>query len=284
MVMITNEEPNGLTDQTFQILAVLYPHELDTLQSVAHSISIPAGTTMIEEGQDNQSLYFVKSGTLRVSKKHHDFTFEIGSITPGEIFGEASILHNTPATADVHSIDKCELYQVNIKHVHEIFQDNSRFNHALQQLSERRSAAGGMAINPIFSFLPQTVREVILYNGEYISLSKRDVLFHEGENNSEHIYIILSGTAEASIQHPLHPSQQINVATFTTGDDMGTTSIITGKSHITTIMATSTLRLFKIRSSSLQPYLQRYSDFKHALRHSAHKNIQHKLEALRQEN
>lgn len=281
MVMTTRNETHDLNGKTFQLLAILYPNELHFLQSVVHTIHIPAATAIIQEGQDNKNLYFVKSGVLRVSKKHHDFTFEIGSITPGEIFGEASILYNHPAAAHVHSTNDCELYVINIKHLHEIIQDNSRFNHAIHQLAERRSAAGVLAINPIFSHLPQIVREVLLYNGEYVSLKEGDILFHEGGSNTESMYIILSGSAEVSIQHPSDPHQKITFAHLTSGDEIGEVPIITHKSHAATVIASSTLRLFKISTASLQPCLQRYSDFKHALQDTVHKKLQYNLKALR---
>jgi len=282
MAITTDNHEPYLDAKTFQLLAILYPDELHLLQSVVNFIEVPVDTSVIKEGEDNQYLYLVKSGILRVSKKHHDFTFEIGSITPGEVFGEASILYNQPAGATVHSIDNCELYSIDVSYLKEMIQGNSRFNHAIYQLAERRSAAGALAVNPIFSSLPQAVREVILYNGEFTTAEENDVIFYEGEGNTEFVYLILSGNAEVSIQHPSHKERKIIFAELASGDEIGEIPIITHKAHAATVIATSTLRLFKISSFSIHPWLLRYSDFERALRHSVQNKLQHNLEALRQ--
>ncbi|MDQ6994827.1 MAG: cyclic nucleotide-binding domain-containing protein [Mariprofundaceae bacterium] len=280
--MITNNEADELNAKTFQLLSMLYPDELHFLQSVSKLIDVPADTAVITEGQDNQTLYLVKSGVLHVSKQHHGVTFEIGAITPGEVFGEASILYRTTAGANVRSIEACQLYVIDVSYFQELIQNNSRFNHAIQQLSERRSAAGALAINSIFSQLPQIIREIMLYNGEYLSLKKGDVLFCEGKTNTEAVYLILNGNAEVSIQHPAQPSERIVFANLTSGDEVGEIPIITHKAHAATVIATSPLRLFKISAQSIQLWLQRYSDFERALHHAVQNKLQRNLEALRQ--
>ncbi|MBL1351783.1 MAG: cyclic nucleotide-binding domain-containing protein [Zetaproteobacteria bacterium] len=282
MDKMKENDKHHLNAKNFQILAILYPDELHFLQSVARSIHIPANTAVIEEGQDNQQLYLVKSGILHVSKKHHDFTFEIGSITPGEVFGEASILFHEPAGASVHTVEACELYAIDISYLQEIIQDNSRFNYAIHQLAERRSVAGTLAINPVFSNLPQAVREVMLYNGEYTTSEKGDVLFYEGDTTTEFLYLILSGHAQVSMQHPSNHDKKVVFANLTPGDEVGELAIITHKPRAATVTATSTLRLFKISLQSIHPWMLRYSDFEHALRHGVQKKLQHNLEALRQ--
>ncbi|MDQ6973573.1 MAG: cyclic nucleotide-binding domain-containing protein [Mariprofundaceae bacterium] len=280
--MTTHQESHDLNGKTFQILSILYPDELQFLQSVSSLVDVPANTSVIIEGQDNHKLYLVKSGILHVSKRHHGVIFDIGAITPGEIFGEGSMLYHTTAGANVHSIEGCTLYVIDAAHLQEVIQNNSRFNHAIRQLSERRSAAGALAINPIFSHLPQNIREVILYNGEYISLKEGDVLFHEGEKNTEAVYLILSGRAEVSIQHPSNPSKKVVFATLTSGDEIGEAPLMTHKAHAATVTAVASLRLFKISTQSMQLWIQRYSDFERALHHGVQHKLQHNLKALRQ--
>jgi len=279
---ITNiNDAHELNARTFQLLAILYPDQLHFLQSVAQLVSIPTDTSIIKEGQDNHHLYLVKSGILRVSKNHHEFTFEIGSITPGEFFGEASILYQEAAGANVHTIETCELYKIDASHFQEIIQDNSRFNHAMHQLAERRSVAGVLAINPIFSNLPQAVREIMLYNGEYQTLEQGDILFFEGAKNPKFVYLIISGTAEVSIQHPSNPDKKVIFANLSSGDEIGELPIITHKPHAATVMATSTLRLFQLSIISIYPWFERYSDFEHALRHAVQKKLEDNIEILR---
>jgi len=278
----SEDTSHRIDGKNFPLLAILYPDELHYLQSVATTLAIAPDVSVIQEGHTNQYLYLVQSGVLRVSKQHDDFVFEIGSITPGELFGEASILYNTPAAANVRSVEPCALYQIEASHLQEIIQTNSRFNHAIHQLSDRRSAAGALAINPMFSTLPQAVREIILYNSEIITIEAGETLVQEGSHHTEFMYLILTGEAEASIQQHRHKEKKLVFARLSSGDEVGEISIVTEKPHAATVIATSPVRLLMINTQSIQAWRNRYSDFNHALRNRVQIKLQHSLAALRQ--
>jgi len=117
---------------------------------------------VITEGQQPQFLYLVHSGLLRVNKRHDNEIFEVGSITPNEVFGEASILYDAPAGAEVRTVEACSIFQLPGEQVREILDANERFQRSLSQLAERRLAATAVAVNPVFAKLPQAVREILL--------------------------------------------------------------------------------------------------------------------------
>jgi CRP-like cAMP-binding protein len=276
-----NQENADFDARAFPLLAVLYPDEVHFLRSVASTMEMAADFPVMIEGQQPHYLYFVRAGMLMVNKRHGDDVYQVGSITPGDVFGEASILYNAPAGAGVRTVEPTTLYQIDGQHIQELLKTNERFQRSLTQLAERRSAATALAVNPVFSTLPQPVREVILYNGQFISLEKGEVLIKEGDSDTRYMFLVLGGEAEASIQHPHDAKKRIVFARIGSGDEVGEISVITGRPHAATVIATSPLRLMAISTDSIQAWRKRYSDFGFSLYACVQRKLQHSLEAMR---
>lgn len=265
----------------YPALAVLYPDEMHFLRSVAQPLDLAADVAVITEGQQPQFLYLVHSGLLRVNKRHSNEIFEVGSITPGEVFGEASILYDAPAGAEVRTVETCSLFQLPGEHVREILKSNERFQRSLSQLAERRQAATAVAVNPVFSKLPQAVRETLLYNAQFVSLDAGEKLFEEGDADTRFMFLVLDGKAEASMRHPRDPSKRIVFSRISAGDEVGEISIITGKPHAATVTAITPLRLMAINNEAVHAWRKRYSDFGYSLYACVQRKLQHSLEAMR---
>ena len=259
--MVDREDFQGIK---FHDLVVLYPDEFEKFYDSATSVSIEANEVALHEGQKGESLYLVKSGQLRVYKRHDDNLYEVGSINPGDIFGEASVLHHSTAGAEVRATDRCVLYVIPSMTVHEVFDSNERFLRAITQLSERRAAASALAVNPIFSTLPMAVREVALFNAKFITVKEGSVLIHEGDEAS-YVFVILAGEVEISLQHPRQLGKQILITKRKSGDELGEIAVITGYPHGATVTALTPVRVLSIDDRSIVAWSGRYSDFAYAL-------------------
>lgn len=275
------EEFPDFDGRTYPILAVLFPDELHFFRSITTTVELAADVAVIAEGQSSPYLYLVQSGVLRVNKRHGNEIFEVGSITPGDIFGEASVIYNSPAGAEVRTVEPATLFQIPAPQVRQVLDSNERFMRSISQIAERRSAASALAVNPIFATLPQAVREVALYNGQFISIEAGDVLMQEGDKDTRFMYIVLAGDADISMQHPRDTKKKIVIARVSSGDEVGEISVITGKPHAATVVATSTLRLLMLNNDSIQAWRKRYSDFGYSLYACVQHKLQHSLEALR---
>ena len=125
------------------------------------------------------------------------------------------------------------------------------------------------------------MREVILYNGEFLTIEQGETLFSEASSDITYMYLILSGEAEAFIQHPTHAEERIVFARLSSGDEAGEISVVTEKPRTVTVVATSRLRLLAMKTESIQAWRRRYSDFEQALRNHVQRKLQHNLEAIR---
>jgi len=277
-----DEEPSlDFDNREFSALAVLFPDELHYLRSIASVMELAADVPVITEGQQARELYLVKSGMLMVNKRHGDEIFEVGSITPGEIFGEASILYDAPAGAEVRTTEPTVLYTIPANDIRDILKTNERFQRSLSQLAERRSAASALAVNPVFTTLPQAVREIALYNGRFLSINQGETLIREGDTDTRFMYLVLGGEAEASMRHPKDPNKKIVFARISSGDEVGEISVITGKAHVATVTALTPLRLMMINTDSVEAWRKRHSDFGYSLYACVQRKLQHSLEAIR---
>jgi CRP-like cAMP-binding protein len=258
---INNEDFQG---SKFPDLRVLYPDEFQLLYGAASYKTFKANEPVIIEGEESEWLYLVKSGQLLVNKKHNENVYEVGSITPGDVFGEASVLYRSLPGAEVRAIDDCELYAIPASIVRQLFESNERFLRATTQLAERRAAASALAVNPVFSTLPMAVREVALYNAKYVSVKANEVLIHEGDE-ATFMFIILAGAVDVSLQHPSELNEKIKVATRVSGDELGEIAVITGYPHGATATALEPVRVLALRNTLITAWSGRYSDFAYAL-------------------
>ncbi len=71
------------------------------------SLSFPAGTLLIKEGESGDSAYLIVSGRCRVFRGANDPTTSARILGPGEIFGELAVLLDSPRTASVEALDAC---------------------------------------------------------------------------------------------------------------------------------------------------------------------------------
>jgi len=272
--------PLSISTRDFPLLATLFPDEQRRLAQAARPMECLAGVDIIHEGQQPRDLYLVRHGLLKVNKRHGDRIIEVGAITPGELFGEASIVYDAPAGAGVRTSEPTTLLALPGEIVRDILHDNDRFLRALRQLAERRSAASALAVNPVFSVLPQAVREVILYNSRIVSLKAGEQLFHQGDKDEGLMYLVLGGELEISVPHPQDSSRRLVFAKATSGDEIGEIALLCDNPHAATVTAITPARLLTIRGESVLAWKRRYADFKYALLACVQRKLLHSMQAL----
>lgn len=276
------ETYDDFNSKVFPYLAVLNDTEMSFLKEIAEPIDVPANTEIIHEGQPPHALFLVRSGHFIVSKLYRYNVFEIGSITAGEIIGEASVSYNAPANAEIRSVKDSRVYRIDDGHLSTLFENNKRFLLALIQLSEQRSAATAVAINPIFSQLPQAARETLLYNSRIVNLEAGDILIHENDRNTKNTYLVISGHAKASVQSPENINKCIICGRLSPGDEIGELVLVTNQMRSATVVATSSMSLIMIKNDMIRAWQQRYSDFANSLYNQVKMKLQYNFAAMRE--
>jgi CRP-like cAMP-binding protein len=68
---------------------------------------VPAGVSILREGEPGRGLFIVLSGEVDVSKIDGDAKVLLATLKPGDIFGEISLLHDEPVSASVSAARAC---------------------------------------------------------------------------------------------------------------------------------------------------------------------------------
>jgi CRP-like cAMP-binding protein len=82
--------------------------EIRVLLKIARQRSIPAGTTVVKEGADDDRFYVVSAGAVRVTRGKR----ELATLGPGGFFGETAMLDPGPRTATVTASEDLLVYAV----------------------------------------------------------------------------------------------------------------------------------------------------------------------------
>ena len=84
-----------------QLLARSNEHQLTTLASLLTPVDEPAGTVLARQGEPANSFLLVVSGEAAVSRDDGDGQRRVGTVAPGSIVGELSVLRGAPRSATV---------------------------------------------------------------------------------------------------------------------------------------------------------------------------------------
>jgi Cyclic nucleotide-binding domain/Major Facilitator Superfamily len=92
--------------RSLPMFAILPPLELEGVARALTDLEIPAGTSVVVEGEEGDRFYAIASGTVEVVAAGHT----LRRLGRGEGFGEIALLHDIPRTATVTAATDVRLY------------------------------------------------------------------------------------------------------------------------------------------------------------------------------
>ncbi|MDQ6979496.1 MAG: cyclic nucleotide-binding domain-containing protein [Mariprofundaceae bacterium] len=247
------------------MLASLSAGELIYLRTLTVGFRSGRGVQVIKEGQQNNYLFLLKSGVLKVEKTYHDRLYSLAYITPGQMFGESSFLYGTAAGATVTTIETCDIYQIHSHEMHAILDGNEQFKREVIQTSEYRLASGALAVNHVFHSLPTSAREIILYNARFVKLNEGELLYRDGDSSNHFMCIVIGGRAEISVDNPDCFGERIILGEVAVGDEVGEIALVTEEPHTANVRALTLLRLLMVSTDTILAFRDRYHEFSTAL-------------------
>lgn len=95
--------------------------QLNNLTSVLNEQNIKAKITIFEEGQEGNSLYIIKQGSVSCITKEGK---EVRRMLAKDFFGEASLLFNAKRSLKVETVEDCVLYEISSNNLQEALGSN----------------------------------------------------------------------------------------------------------------------------------------------------------------
>jgi CRP-like cAMP-binding protein len=103
----------GLTDKQYNlIMPLLVP------------ITQPADTIIINQNDDGDCMYIIKSGSVKITRTKEASEILIGTLDKGSFFGELSLIDNLPRSASIITTEETSLFRLNRHDFTKIIEDN----------------------------------------------------------------------------------------------------------------------------------------------------------------
>jgi CRP-like cAMP-binding protein len=111
------------------------------------SVGIPTDEIIIREGQPGPGLYLILGGEVEVTKADAGSQVHLATLREGSVFGEISLVQDTPATATVRASRGGEFLFLSREDFHELVAEHPQIKEALKNLSRDRLAEQQSALD-----------------------------------------------------------------------------------------------------------------------------------------
>ena len=108
--------------------------DLQTVAKHAQVRVVPAGKTIMREGEKGDRFFVVVDGTVRVTRNGRKVT----DLRSGRGFGELALLSNAPRTATVTTVDDTELVSIDRKTVSKVLDESPAFARRMLEATAAR--------------------------------------------------------------------------------------------------------------------------------------------------
>ncbi len=115
--------------------------ELDELIKSLKKRTVPAGNTIIRQGEKGDAFYLISTGSVSVSvrKGMMGGQKQIAELGPGAFFGEMALVVEEPRTATIKARERCELFVLYKKDFKQILLANPKISTIINNvLTERK--------------------------------------------------------------------------------------------------------------------------------------------------
>ncbi len=120
----------------------LLPEELDLIRERMEERLFLHGTTIVDQGEEGESLFLVKEGYLDVfihNEASNETDVVVGHLVPGNFFGEMSLLTGAPRAASVRPAVDAVVFEIKKDHIRSLLQDRPEIVRVLSEvLAERQ--------------------------------------------------------------------------------------------------------------------------------------------------
>ncbi len=100
--------------------------------------TIPAGKTIIRQGEKGQTLYLIGRGVVRVSRQVNGDQHDLATLIAGDFFGEMALLHGAPRIATCYAVTPTAVYELRRKDFDEVCRACHGIQAALEKADKER--------------------------------------------------------------------------------------------------------------------------------------------------
>ncbi|MFV1984345.1 MAG: cyclic nucleotide-binding domain-containing protein [Thiohalomonadales bacterium] len=132
---------NRITETALRSVSVfrhLPRSTLSSLQDNASIVSVPVGSSIVQEGEPGDALYIIIHGTAKVSHADHNRKLNLAILQSGEYFGEWSLLTGAPRTATVSALTQVDMVRVDSASFLKFIQEHPEIRERIDAVAQNR--------------------------------------------------------------------------------------------------------------------------------------------------
>ncbi|XP_063530768.1 uncharacterized protein LOC134741801 [Cydia strobilella] len=149
---------------------------------------------IVRQHHEAHAMYFIVNGDVTVSQLFYDdllqqyVSVDVDTMTTGDMFGDVSLLHNTPRTSTVTTNGHCELLALM----------KEDFKYTLQALVQKQwdEVRRAMSAFTYFDGLDEMTRREGCITAKMKSYAPNETLLGDGEGVANFVYFVLSGRCQ----------------------------------------------------------------------------------------
>lgn len=176
-----------------EVFKALSDEDLALVAALAVPKTVPKNTLLINEGDDSSSMYLIKSGKVNVTLSNEEGKeIILGTLCPGDHFGEISLLDGKPRSANIITLEKCELIVLHKTGFYDLLADKPLIAMGIIEYLCRRirlitNSVQGLALLDVYGRLVKLLMELSEPNesGEQvvkIPLTHKDIALRIGSS------------------------------------------------------------------------------------------------------
>lgn len=125
------------------LFTMLKKSELNIIKKGIRELAVPKETTVVKAGNPGSSMFILVEGVLDVVvnkiNKGRVIELKVNQLTPGDFFGEMSLLTGAPRSASVITKTDSKLYEINKRTILEILKNRPEVGRKLSRILAKRA-------------------------------------------------------------------------------------------------------------------------------------------------
>jgi CRP/FNR family cyclic AMP-dependent transcriptional regulator len=116
------------------LFASMRPKDLESLGRLADTIDLPAGKTLMRQGDHGGEMFVISSGSVAVEREGR----RVATLGRGETVGEMALLSEAPRRATVTTLEATTVFAIQHREFHTLMNDSAELRNCIfENLAKR---------------------------------------------------------------------------------------------------------------------------------------------------
>jgi len=216
------------------------------------------GDIIVRQDDAADSFYILTSGRARALKiKPDGEEIPLGSLKPGDSFGEAALAEGGLRSATVRCSTAVDVLRIDRSDFLELVQQVPELKHYIEMIGRNRAVQSFLYQFSNFGRLPGPALRSMIDKLTPVGVAKGDLIIREGDKAGP-LYVIEKGRARAFAGAN---GREVNLAFYREGDFFGELSILNGAPRAASVKAFTDCQLLALEPKSVLELRKRFPEF-----------------------